>query len=317
MKKDAGGTLHHVEFPFVDEGAPLHYEVSVEGHPPVKGELRPAPTTAWRVAVVADWGYAKKPDFTALRRDQPHVLVTAGDNVASQHQFNGVGVKDGTKAYATLIDSQPELFRSTPFLPALGNHDHEVRPRGPKPPAEAVYDIEATAFRKFFALPEPEWNWRFDYPKFGARLLALDLHHISDFGTTWQTGHDFAAGSEQQRWYDEQSAAAGARHLVTIQNERNSTMRSKAGWGALFARSRALITGFGYFAERAEPAGTPPYFNTSLGGKGADYRDPASKFFAQEDNYLLLTFPADGGPLVVEVKTLDGRVLDRTEWPAK
>lgn len=317
IARDQGGTLHHVEVSFADDGAPLRYEVSVEGHPPVRGESRPAPTSVWRVAVVADWGYANQPDFTALRRDLPHLLVTAGDNVPSQHQRNGVGVLDGTRAYAALIDSQPELFRSTPFLPALGNHDHEIRPRGPVPPAEPVYELEATAFRRFFALPEPGWCWRFDHPRFGARLLALDLHHTSDFGTTWQTGHDFAPGSEQMRWFAEHSAAPGARTLVTLQNERNATMRAKPGWGELFARSTAVITGFGYFAERAEPAHAPPYFNTSLGGQGAKYPDPASKFFASKDNYVLLTFPADGGPLVVELKALDGRVLDRTEWPAK
>jgi hypothetical protein len=51
--------------------------------------------------------------------------------------------------------------------------------------------------------------------------------------------------------------------------------------------------------------------------RGHKYPAPASKFFASEDNYLLLTFPAEGGPLVVGLKALDGPVLDRSEWPAR
>jgi hypothetical protein len=44
-------------------------------------------------------------------------------------------------------------YRSVPVLPALGNHDPATRPRGARPPREPIYDIAATAFRKFFALP--------------------------------------------------------------------------------------------------------------------------------------------------------------------
>ena len=39
--------------------------------------------------------------------------------------------------------------------------------------ADAVYDIEATAFRKFFALPGDGWKWHFDVPDFRVRFVAL------------------------------------------------------------------------------------------------------------------------------------------------
>jgi hypothetical protein len=73
----------------------------------------------------------------------------------------------------------------------IGNHDKEIRPRGSKPPEEPVYDINATAFRRFFELPGDEWKWHFDIPDFDVRFVALDLNHISDFGTTWQACHSF------------------------------------------------------------------------------------------------------------------------------
>ena len=54
-----------------------------------------------------------------------------------------------------------------------------------QPPAEPVYDVGATAFRTFFALPGDGWKWHFDVPAFGVRFVALDLNHIQDRGTTW------------------------------------------------------------------------------------------------------------------------------------
>ena len=74
----------------------------------------------------------------------------------------------------------------------------------------------------------------------------------------------------------------------------------------------AVFTGFGYFAERAEFNGLP-YFNTCLKGDGANYKDSNSKFFAQQDNYLLLTFTAGSPTMKVQFKSLQGEVLDTRE----
>jgi hypothetical protein len=79
-------------------------------------------------------------------------------------------------------------------MPVLGNHVKVIRPRGDKPPDEPVYDISATAFRKFFDLPNDEWRWYFDVPDFDVRFVALDLNHISDLGTTWQSCHSYKRG---------------------------------------------------------------------------------------------------------------------------
>ncbi len=38
-----------------------------------------------------------------------------------------------------------------------------------------VYDVGATAFRNFFALPGKEWCWTLDVPTFGVRFIAPDL----------------------------------------------------------------------------------------------------------------------------------------------
>jgi len=311
-ERGAGNTaLHQVEIPFGEGDTPLHYAVETKGQRSSVAAVKRYGGAELRAAVVADWGYAR-PDLSALRKDDVHLLLTAGDNVPSLHGKN----REGLKAFAALIDSQADLFRTTPFMPILGNHDREIRPRGPKPPPEAVYDVGATAYREFFQLPDDEWKWRFDIPGFDVRFLALDLNHTQDQGTTWQTNHPFTRDSAQFGWYAQEMAKRDRAFVITLQNERNGTMRSyeKGEWGRMFQQGSAVITGFGYFAERAEVNGFP-YFNTALGA-GAKYPDPQSKFFASEPGYVLLRFPRGGKTFTVDLKNLEGAVLDRSEWPS-
>ena len=312
ISKDEKVSLHHVEIPISDKDAVYHYQVRTDGVASAVYTFKGMPTQELRVAVVGDWGFAQ-PDLAALIKDDVHMLMTAGDNVSSLHQQG----KEGAKAFSALIDSQPELFRSVPFMPILGNHDREIRSRGPKPPPEAVYDVEAAAYREFFALPGNEWNCTLSFPDFDARFVALDLEHIQDMGTTWQTGHPFDAASEQLAWYRKQMEPAHPGHAITLQNERNATMRGqlKGEWGRLFQLGSAVISGFGYFAERAVVDGFP-YYNTALKGNGDRYPDPKSAFFASEYSYVLLTFTPKQ-PMKIQIKSLAGKVLDEQNYPAR
>ena len=305
-------TLHHVEIPIPEQDVTYHYQVRTGTETSAVHTFKGMPSKELRIAMVGDWGFAQ-PDLAALIKDDVHVLMTAGDNVGSLHHPG----REGTKAFSALIDSQPELFRSTPFMPALGNHDREIHPRGPRPPAEAVYDVDAKAYREFFALPGDEWKWTLSFPSFDARFIALDLEHISDMGTTWQTGHLFDAGSPQYVWYRQQIEPSRPGHTITIQNERNATMRSqlKGEWGRMFQRGSVVITGFGYFAERAVVDGFS-YYNTALKGDGARYPDPKSAFFASENSYLLLTFKPKS-PMQIEIKNIAGKVLDQQSCSAR
>jgi|GEM_PF-2657605 hypothetical protein len=53
--------------------------------------------------------------------------------------------------------------------------------------------------------------------------------------------------------------------VVTLYNERNESMRAQeqGAWHEMFRKGTIAITGFGYYAERAEVAGFT-YYNTSL-----------------------------------------------------
>lgn len=275
-----------------------------------------------KVAVVGDLGYAKGKWQEAILREQPHLLLSAGDNVGEVHSplVGGKRAKDNITNFRKLIDSSPRLFQTIPFMPILGNHDREIRPRGPgpKPPEEKVYDVDATAYRKFFALPGDEWKWHFDFPKFGVRFIALDLNHVQDDGTNWQTCHSYGKDSEQFAWYCEACRNENRPHTITLINEKLSVFRGLAKglwWNVASANSSGIVTGFGYFAERAMPEGVGgfkiPSFNTAVGGKGAVYKDPKSAFLASEDNYLLFTFVEKNVPRA-ELKSLEGATLDRS-----
>jgi hypothetical protein len=178
-----------------------------------------------------------------------------------------------------------------------------------------VYDVEATAYRKFFALPDDEWKWHFDLPGFDLRLIALDLNHIQDFGTTWQTCHAWQPDSPQFQWFAKTMAASTSGFVLTLMNEKQTQMQglTKGAWHEHFRQGSALITGFGYFADRAELSGSLPYFNTCLKGDGDLYKDPQSKFHAREDNYLLLTLTVGAPTMKLQFKNLRGEVLDTTE----
>ena len=65
-----------------------------------------------------------------------------------------------------------------------------------------------------------------------------------------------------------------------------------------------------------QPLPPPTYYNTSLSGKGDRYPDPHSKFLQGEDSYILLTFTKKPPQMTVEIKRLDGKVLDRKEFRA-
>jgi hypothetical protein len=309
-RRDAPVTLHHVEIPLTRRDATYHYRVKSGPHTSAVHSFQGYPTDTLRVAVFADAGFMKASWGEAIAKEKPHLLISAGDHIPSLHQGKPVAPEDST-AFSRLVDRYPELFRSTPWMPLLGNHDREIRPRGPKPPPEPVYDVEAKAFRDFFALPGDEWKWHFDVPEFGVRFVALDLSHTSDHGTTWQTNHPYLPGSPQFDWFREIMAASRQPFLISLYNERNATVRGFAGgeYGKIIGQGSLAITGFGYYAERAEVDGVS-YYNTSVSGTGTPYRDPKSALLKSEDNFMLLTFRRQPRELRVELKNLAGEVLD-------
>jgi hypothetical protein len=103
-------------------------------------------------------------------------------------------------------------------------------------------------------------------------------------------------------------------YVITLSNEGNSVMRSQENglWQDLFQKGNAVITGYGYFAERAEVDGFP-YFNTSVAA-GTLYPDEYSKMIQQVGGYMLLRC-SQSNPPNVEMKKFDGEIIDSIEIP--
>ncbi len=310
-------TLHHVEIPADTAKPSWFYRVRSGTQASEVRRVKGYADEVARIAIVADTGYMKRDWGDVVLKDDPHLLLSAGDNVGDLHSSGEEKSGRATAAFSKLIDRFPNLYATTPFLPALGNHDREIHARGDKPPAEAVYDVDAMAFRSFFPLPKPEWTWHFDLPVFGARFIALDMSHLSDQGTTWQTCHSPKAEGEQFKWYQELMKQSDQPYVFTIFNEKSSTVRGleKGQWNQLISKGSAAITGFGYFAERAEVEGFP-WYNTSVSGTGAKYADPKSALFKSDDNYILITLSRNKEALV-EMKNLDGQVIDSRSFKAR
>ena len=94
-------------------------------------------------------GYGKPGWGDAVERENPHLLISAGDHVPALHKGQPVPITD-TTAFGELVDKYSALFASTPWMPLLAITTHVLAVRKP-PPEPAPDDVEATAFRQFSA----------------------------------------------------------------------------------------------------------------------------------------------------------------------
>lgn len=309
-KVDGSRTLHHVEIPIPQKDVVYHYRVRSGDQVSEINTFKGYPTKVLRIAVVANIRADAKLNFAAIQKDDPHLLISAGDT-AMQYQFATQADKEATKSHSTAIDTQAELFKSTPFMVSLGNLDRKIRPNGLSM-EEPGYDIEATGYRKFFALPGKEWIWAWDIPDFDLRLISVDMSHTGDFGKPNQACHAFDMDSEQFKWFAETMNATKAGFVITIYGETSGTVRRHAegGWKRLIEKGTIGISGECYHAERTEVDGCT-YYNSSVRGNGTFGHDPKAAFSDKAASYKLITLDRDAGTMTVALKALDeGRVLD-------
>ena len=314
VTSDESATLHQVEIPFPDAGT-LYYRVSTGNRCSAIYPVKSYSGDALRIVAAADW--QDRPRLDGLRKDDPHLLLSCGDMVSSITSLERPGDRSNTEPFAQLIDTYPALFARTPFMPVLGNHDRQLMYRLLQPPAEPIYDLEATAFRRFFPLPDPGRNWYLDIPAFDLRLIALDLSHTPDAGTTWQSCQDFGVDSAQLKWYRETMEASDQRFVITAYNEWHHLVGKIADgeWMKIAKQGSAAVSGFGLFAERADFEGLP-CFNTALKTGDIYGNGGRTRFYQKAPSYLLLTIPREG-PMVAEFKGLNGAPMNRTEWPGR
>jgi hypothetical protein len=298
-------TIHHIEVPLPETDVEYSYRVGTNGNNSGWHTFRGMPTKKpLKVAVFADWGFAGDTDISNVLKENPAIIITGGDNVPSLFEYGKEGNIYCIESYLKLIDTHPDLFNHIPLMPVLGNHDKQLHPRGQKPPEKyMVYDTLSTAFTAFFELPGDEWKWSFELPDYNIQFIGLDLNHIGDIGTTWQTCRSYDKNSEQFRWYKYVVKSGKSTYNITINNASNPHIRKVENgiWRDAMENNTAVITGSGYYAEVAQPNQTL-YFNTSLIA-GDVYADPGAILTTRERSYVLLTCYTDS--LTISLKNLD------------
>ena len=303
-------TLHHAEIPIPQRDVVYHYRVKTGDQTSEVHQFKGYPSKLLRIAVVANIRADAKLNFDAIRKDDPHLLLSSGDT-AMQYQFATEADKEATKSHSTAIDTQADLFRSTPFMVSLGNLDRKIRPNGLSM-EEPGYDVAATGYRKFFALPGKEWIWAWDIPDFDLRFISVDMSHTGDFGKPNQACNAFDKDSEQFKWFEETMNQTQAGFVITVFGETGMTVRRHAegGWKRVIEKGSIAISGECYHAERTEVDGMT-YYNSSVRGNGTFGHDPQAAFSDKTASYKLISLDRDAGTMTVALKALaDGRVLD-------
>ena len=287
-------TIHHLEIPVVADTT-YYYRVRVESQFGDTNTFNSYPTDTLRVVCVGDlynlkfnWITQKEQVFDTLLAENPNLLITAGDNIKSLHKYS----------FAELIDSGAVLFETVPTLFGVGNHDKET--------SETYYDTTATMFRRYFALPDSEWVYYFDYTGFNLRLLFMDTEHISDYGTEHQACHDFSDGSVQHTFISNHLDTT-KEFSILVQNERNQTMRGQTHWLPIFEKCIICFSGYCGFYERAWANGNL-YFNTHI-DNGTYYSDNKQVKMCEDAHYILMTFIGD--ELIFEAKRFDRTMIER------
>ena len=301
--------IHHIEVPLLQTDVEYTYRVGTNGQKSKWNTFQGMPTKKpLKVAVFADWGFAGDADISNVLKEKPAFIITGGDNVSSLFDFGKEGNINCVESYLKLVDSYPELFNHFPFMPALGNHDKQLHPRGSKPPVNyMVYDTLSTAFTEFFELPGDEWKWNFEILDYDIQFFAVDLNHIGDIGKTWQTCRRYDVNSVQYKWYKFAIESSKSTYNITINNANSPHIRRVENgiWQNALENNTAVITGSGYYAEVAQPNKTL-YFNTSLIA-GDVYADPGAIITTRERSYVLLTCYTDS--LNISLKNLDSNKI--------
>ncbi len=91
-----------------------HYRVRSGEDVSTVSSFKGYPSQGLRIAIVCDWGYAPGKDVSAIVKDDVHLLLTVGYNVASLHEKG----KEGTKAFSAQLA----------VLARLRDGDDSVRP---------------------------------------------------------------------------------------------------------------------------------------------------------------------------------------------
>ncbi len=315
--------LHHVEIPIPERDVVYYYKVKTGNQESPVKSFKGYPSDTLRIAITAD--FLHQHNITPILNDKIHLFVTAGDHLRwGLHSFckpeEGSNIISSCDdAWANFVNYASDILSVTPFMPSLGNHDRQIRPRTDTCTAKNImaYDTAATAYRHFFELPGREWLWYFDIPEFGIRFITVDDAHYVNQGDILHASHSLAAAAEQTIWFD--SVLAQSKDIpfvIVLHNTVNVLLRQAdhGNWQKRLERCTITVSGYGYYPER-EIYNGKTYYNVSSVGNGPYYGDLHEGYRGNEDSYLLLTFIKSKGIMKAQLKSLEqpGTLLDGTQ----
>ena len=328
-------TLHQVKVPIALGTKRYQYQVFTGDKSSVPRRFKQYPDlrepgAELRVIIIGNRGYwnVKERNWNAVYALNAHLGVSVGDNVPLLYDAEHVGeaAVHNLARYVRLIRSQMTWFATTPFMPVMGNHDHQIRDRKivekrplteeekKNPVAVAAYDVEGTAFREFFPLPDNRWTWHWNVPNTNVQFIGLDLNHDRDYGTTYGSCHAYHPESEQYKWFAKTIADTPDKIRVVLHNSAHSvgTHNDNALW-KLFNQCMVIFSGNSYIAARDRMKAGNLCYTTSLRGLAtAKFRQGETFYSEGIDNFTLLTITAD--KIRIELRKLeDGSVLDKVE----
>lgn len=119
-------TLHHVEIPLARKDLVCHYRVRTGSQESAVATFKGYPTKELRIGVVANLRDVAKIGLAAPKKDDVHLLLSSGET-AMPYRFCEENQPECVEAHDALVDTQAELFRTTPFIPTFGNLDRKIR----------------------------------------------------------------------------------------------------------------------------------------------------------------------------------------------
>lgn len=304
VSKSENVNLHHVEIPLEKKDCDYFYSVSSgsQSTPIYSFKGYPSKGRELRIALVGNMGGNSSRLKEVVQATDPHLIMTCGDNIPALFDAKNPYKDASIYMYKKMVANAPEVFRSRIFMPILGNHDKQTKPRGKTRPQKdnPVYDISAKSYCEFFSLPSPEWHWQMRFSDFDLRLIALDTNHISDISTGWQSCHEVGADSEQFQWFDKVLSNSSEKYIIAFYNESNGSMRgtNKGIWTKLFDKCSLCVSGYGHYLELAKTPSGMFYANNSFVA-GAHYKDKSNAIFSEpKGGFILLKFPPSGQPTI-------------------
>ena len=328
-------TLHQVKVPITLGTKRYQYQVFTGDKSSVPRRFKQYPDlrepgAELRVIIIGNRGYWKPKDrsFKPVYALDAHLGLSVGDNVPLLYDDEHVGEDaiHNLARYVKLIRSQMTWFATTPFLPVMGNHDHQIRDRKAvemrplteeekkNPVTVSAYDVQGRAFCEFFPLPDNRWTWHWNVPNSNVQFIGLDLNHDRDYGTTYGSCHAYHPESEQYKWFAKTIADTPEKIRVALHNSAHSvgTHNDNALW-KLFNQCMVIFSGNSYIAARDRMKAGNLCYTTSLRGLAtAKFRQGETYYSEGIDNFTLLTITAN--KMRIELRKLDdGSVLDKVE----